>query len=89
MWQDYALTAVQIFFCITLIPMLRAQEKPPLASSISTGLILLIAAATMATLHLWLAAISQTITGIQWFILAYQRVRNRSAEASPELSSPR
>lgn len=73
MWQDYALTVIQIFFCITLIPILFVKEKPPLASSISTGLVLLVSASVLATLHLWLAAISQAIVGIQWFILAWQR----------------
>ena len=76
MWQDYVLTVVQIFFCITLIPMLLAKEKPPFASSISTGLTLLVCAAVFTTLHLWLSAISQTIVGIQWLVLAWQRSRN-------------
>ena len=73
MWQDYLLTAVQVFFCLTLIPMLIAKEKPPLASSISTGLTLLISAAVFVTLHFWLTAISQTVVGIQWLTLAYQK----------------
>ncbi|MHB1162944.1 MAG: hypothetical protein ACYCZZ_00215 [Minisyncoccota bacterium] len=73
MWQDYLLTAVQAFFCLTLIPMLLAKEKPPLASSVSTGLTLLISAAVFMTLHFWLTAISQTVVGIQWLTLAYQK----------------
>ncbi len=83
MWQDYVLTVVQVFFCITLIPMLIAKEKPPLASSISTGLTLFISAAIFSTLHLWLPAISQTIVGIQWLALAYQRWQMPSAEQRP------
>ncbi len=73
MWQDYVLTLVSIFFCITLIPMLLAKEKPPLASSIPTGLALLVSAAIFMTLHLWLTTTFQTIVGIQWLILAYQK----------------
>lgn len=53
--------------------MLLAKEKPPLVSSISTGIVILIMAATVATLHLWLAATSQTVVGIQWLVLAYQK----------------
>ncbi len=75
MWQDYVLTAIQIFFCVTLIPMLLAKEKPPLTSSISTGLILLISSLVLTTLNLWLAAVSQSIVGVQWLILAWQRWR--------------
>jgi hypothetical protein len=75
MWQDYAFTVVQIFFCITLIPMILAKEKPPLASSITTGVALIAGALIFSTLHLWLTATTQAIVGIQWLILAYQRVR--------------
>ncbi len=73
MWQDYVFAATQVFFCITLIPMLLAKEKPPLVSSISTGLTLLVSAAVFSTLSLWLTALSQTAVGIQWLVLAYQR----------------
>lgn len=75
MWQDYALTVIQIFFCVTLIPMLFAKEKPPLASSVTTGLALLVSATIFSTLQLWIAATSQAIVGTQWLILAYQRWR--------------
>lgn len=78
MWQDYVLTAIQIVFCITLIPMLRAPEKPPLSSSLMTGIVLLVSAFTVATLGLWLAAISQSVVGVQWLTLAYQRVRGKT-----------
>lgn len=73
MWQDYALTAIQIAFCITLIPMLRATEKPPLTSSVSNGVVILMMAAIMSTLHLWIAVAAQAIVGIQWLVLAYQK----------------
>jgi hypothetical protein len=29
-WQDVTLSAENIFFCITFIPMLRQPERPPL-----------------------------------------------------------
>ncbi len=87
MWQDYVLTAIQIVFCITLIPMIRASEKPPLSSSLMTGIVLLVSAFTVATLGLWLAAISQSIVGLQWLTLAYQRVRTRKTTLA-ESSAP-
>lgn len=89
MWQDYLLTAVQFFFWITIIPMLLQKEKPPLATSIPTGIILLVAAAATATLHLWFAAASQSITGLEWLLLAYQRIRQERAAILPEASLPR
>ncbi len=77
MWQDYALTAVQLFFCVTLIPMLFAKEKPPLLSSVTTALALLVSAGLFFTLELWLAAASQAVVGIQWLVLAWQRIARR------------
>lgn len=82
MWQDYAITVIQIFFCLTLIPMLLAKEKPPLASSISTGLALIAGAIIFATLSLWLAAASQAIVGIQWLTLAAQKITQRNKKES-------
>lgn len=82
MWQDYVLTGIQIVFCITLIPMLRAKEKPPLSSSLMTGVVLLVSAGTMATLHLWLAAVSQFVVGLQWLTLAYQRFQKNKTDSS-------
>lgn len=73
MWQDYVLTAVQISFCLTILPMLFADEKPPLITSVSTAITIFVMVATVASLHLWLAAASQSVVGIQWLILAYQK----------------
>jgi hypothetical protein len=78
MWQDYLLTIVQVFFCLTLIPMLLAKEKPPLLTSIPTGIALLVSAFTFFTLHLWLTAASQAVVGVQWLVLAVQRASRRT-----------
>jgi hypothetical protein len=74
-WQDLALSAGNIFFCITLIPMLRRGDRPPLLTCIPTGLALLAGGCIFATLHLWLTALTQTITGLQWFAMACKRAR--------------
>jgi hypothetical protein len=68
-WQDVMLSAGNIFFCFTLIPMLRQPERPPLLTCIPTGLALLAGGFVFATLHLWLTALTQTITGLQWLAL--------------------
>ncbi len=81
MWQDYVLTFGQIVFCLTLIPMLRAKEKPPLSSSIPTGILLLVSASMLFTLHLWLTAITQSIVGMQWLVLAIQKFKNRDSSS--------
>jgi hypothetical protein len=72
-WQDMMLSAGNIFFCFTLIPMLRQPERPPLLTCIPTALALLAGGFVFATLHLWLTALTQTITGFQWLALAFKR----------------
>src|SRR5215475_1012674 len=71
-WQDLTLSAGNIFFCFTLIPMLRHPERPPLLTCIPTGLALLAGGFVFATLHLWLTALTQTITGLQWLALVFK-----------------
>lgn len=75
MWQDYALTIIQIALCITLIPLLFAKEKPPLLSSVTTTIALIAGGSIFLTLHLWLAGFSQIIVGLQWLVLAVQKIR--------------
>ena len=72
-WQDVLLSAGNIFFCITLIPMLRHSGRPPLLTCIPTALALLVGGFVFATLHLWLTALTQTITGLQWLALAFKK----------------
>ena len=72
-WQDVMLSAGNIFFCFTLIPMLRQPERPPLLTCIPSGLVLLAGGFVFATLHLWLTALTQTITGLQWLALVFKR----------------
>lgn len=74
-WQDVMLSAGNIFFCFTLIPMLRHPERPPLLTCVPTGLALLTGGFVFATLHLWLTALTQTITGLQWLALIFKRPR--------------
>jgi hypothetical protein len=72
-WQDVLLSAGNIFFCFTLLPALRHPGRPPLLTCIPTGLALLVGGLVFATLHLWLTALTQTITGLQWLALACKK----------------
>jgi hypothetical protein len=72
-WQDLTLSVGNIFFCVTLIPMLRRPERPPLLTCIPTGLALLAGGFVFGSLHLWLTALTQAITGLQWLALAVKR----------------
>lgn len=86
-WQDVMLSAGNVFFCFTLIPMLREPERPPLLTCIPTGLALLAGGFVFATLHLWLTALTQTITGLQWLALVFKRSRKDINEAAAPIAS--
>jgi len=73
-WQDVALSAGNIFFCFTLIPMLRHPGRPPLLTCIPTALALLAGGFVFATLHLWVTALTQAITGLQWLVMAFKEI---------------
>ena len=81
-WQDAALAVGNVFFCFTLIPMLRNPSKPPLLTCIPTALALLAGAFVFATLHLWVAALTQTVTSLQWLALALKKSRQTPADLS-------
>jgi hypothetical protein len=72
-WQDLMLSAGNIVFCITLIPMLRQPERPPLLTCIPTGLALVGGGFVFASLHLWITALTQTIAGLQWLALVFKK----------------
>jgi hypothetical protein len=82
-WQDPALSAINVFFCFTLIPMLRHPGKPPVLTSIPTALALLAGGFVFATLHLWLTALTQTVQGLLWLALAFRNSRHEPVQASP------
>lgn len=75
-WQDAVLSAGNVFFCFTLIPMLRHPGRPPLLTCIPTGLALLAGGCVLATLHLWLTALTQTVAGLQWLTMAFKTPRS-------------
>ncbi len=73
-WQDMVIGGGQWFFALALIPMLRSEAKPPLATSIPTGLALLVFAGTFLTLDLWHSALSSAVVGAMWLVIAGQRM---------------
>src|SRR5580693_3962065 len=87
-WQDMMLSAGNIFFCITFIPMLRQPERPPLLTCIPTGLALLAGGFVFASLHLWLTALTQTLTGLQWLALVFKRPPKAASSSTDSLKRP-
>lgn len=81
-WQDALLSAGNIFFCFTLVPMFRHPGRPPLLTCLPTGFALLFGGLVFASLHLWLTALTQIITGLQWLALAFKKSRHPAAGLS-------
>ncbi len=77
-WQDYVLMLGGMILWISIIPMIRAKEKPPFLTSIPTSVILTIFVVCLVTLHLYLAAFSTGGTAIFWWVLVFQRARPAS-----------
>lgn len=72
-WQDVILTAGTLVFIVALVPMVLASDKPPLSTSIPTGLTLLAFAPAQWTLGATYAACTGAVTGLLWLTLAAQK----------------
>ncbi len=74
-WQDLVLTVGGFVFVAGLVPMLRAQTRPPLSTSIPLAGTMAMYAVAMATLDLWLSAGPMVVQSFIWATLAVQRMR--------------
>ena len=74
-WQDYVLMTGGMILWVSIIPMIRAEEKPPFLTSIPTSIILSVFVVCLVTLNLYLAAFSTACTAILWWILVFQRTQ--------------
>lgn len=73
MWQDAVFTVGSVLFFVSLLPALRDGQKPPVKTSLLTGVVLSIYAVTMATLELYWTAFANAAVAAQWLTLAVQR----------------
>jgi len=77
MWQDVVLMLGGFGFVVALLPAVRSSKKPPISTSLSTGLILTSFCVVYGSLGLWLAFIATGMTATMWFILAIQVSKRR------------
>lgn len=73
-WQDIIFAIGGFIFSLALIPTIKAKEKPALSSCALTGTILAIFSFSYASLGLWGAFVSNSLTSMCWFILTTQVV---------------
>ena len=73
MIQDYIYTAGSILFILSLLPALKAKEKPPRFTCALTGSVLYVYAINGYTLDLYFTAITTLVTAAVWTVLLFQR----------------
>lgn len=80
-WQDALIAIGQWIFLIALFPSILSKDKPALATSLMTGVILAAFALAYLSLSLWASAVSVAMVSAGWFTLAIQKYRgNRKKE---------
>ena len=72
-WQDIVFATGTWIFIIALMPTIRGKEKPPLITSVPTGLVVLVYTFTFATLELWFSVVSSAALSIAWLYLGWQK----------------
>ncbi len=75
-WQDSVLATGSLLLAVALIPSLRSNDKPALATSLLTASCLAVFAFVYASLALWYSTTTTSVTSLFWFILAYQRLQS-------------
>lgn len=72
-WQDVVLAVGSWIFIIALVPSLVGKDKPPVLTSVMTGVVLLVYTFVYFTLHLRLSMVSTGIMAIAWLALGAQK----------------
>lgn len=73
-WQDLVFTVGSIVIFASLVPTARGRDKPPLLTSLPTGVLLLLFSAAYASLGLTISAIVTVPTGLLWLLIAAQKL---------------
>ncbi len=86
-WQDVVLFVGGFVLAGGIVPAIRAQEKPPVATTLTLVVMLAIFVVVFLTLRLWLTALSVLLQWSLWTVVLAQSLIRRpegTAEASPE-----
>jgi hypothetical protein len=70
---------------VSIIPMIRARNKPPFLTSVPTSVILSVFVVCLATLKLYLAAFSTTFTAALWWILVFQHIYQQKRRSKAKI----
>jgi predicted cation transporter len=86
-WQDIVIAIVQVSLALALLPSVFKKDKPALATSIMTGVLLTILAFTFATLSLSFSAFATMSGAALWYVLAVQKYLIKKHEKESKLRS--
>jgi hypothetical protein len=80
LWQDAVFTFGQLFFFISLIPTIRAKEKPAFLTGFVTSMVLTVYIPTLWTFNLYVSVVFTVLLTSAWWVVTYQSWR-RSRQA--------
>ncbi len=72
MTQDLIFTIGTLVFIIALIPTVIGKNKPAVATSVMTFIVLFVFGITYYSLHLYISALLTFVNALIWFFLAFQ-----------------
>ncbi len=72
--EDWVGLLINLAFAVMLIPALADKQKPPLTTSLVTGL-LLVALSVSGSYRAAAPAVAVFVAGCMWLVLAWQRYR--------------
>lgn len=80
-WQDVVISITQLCFIFAMIPSIRSNDKPAVATSVMNVVLVGIIAICLLTLRLWFSALTALAVAITWGILAVQKTKlNKSSK---------
>lgn len=77
-WQDIVLSVGSWIFLVALFPAILSKDKPPLSTSLPTGIVLVAYTGVYFSLHLYGSMASTGLVALAWLTLAMQKyIANR------------
>ena len=74
-WQDVVFGVGGFVFAASLVPTIRARQKPAPSTCLLTAGVLTAYLLALGTLGLWLGTASTSMTALAWYVLAWQSRR--------------
>lgn len=75
-WQDVVMTLGQFIFAFSLIPTIKAKQKPAWTTCLMSSIVLTIYVPTLWSLNLHISVAATVLVAIGWWTLFFQSWRN-------------